>query len=229
MSHFGANRLAPVALTVLVAFSAVLFTGCTSTTAADPAPLAGSTAGASAASTAASTAAPTAAASPAQPVATPSVAPGRSKPVPAPSGGSILQKVPAVSPGPVTKVELNKTAALPDKVSITVSKAEALETKATTPGEIAGPAVAMFVSIRNGSLKSISVDSAIVTLSNASGVLGQPTTSDPYLPFSGELAPGASTQGVYVFLIPTNARTGLSLSVEYAAGQASAQFVGSVS
>ena len=129
MSHFGANRLAPVALTVLVAFSAVLFSGCTSTTAADPAPLAGSTAGASAASTAvpmaASTAAPTAA-SPAQPVATPSVAPGRSKPVPAPSGGSILQKVPAVSPGPVTKVELNKTAALPDKVSITVSKAEAL-------------------------------------------------------------------------------------------------------
>ena len=228
MSHFGANRLAPVALTVLVAFSAVLFTGCTSTTAADPAPLAGSTAGASAASTAVPTAAPTAA-SPAQPVATPSVAPGRSKPVPAPSGGSILQKVPAVSPGPVTKVELNKTAALPDKVSITVSKAEALETKATTPGEIAGPAVAMFVSIRNGSLKSISVDSAIVTLSNASGVLGQPTTSDPYLPFSGELAPGASTQGVYVFLIPTNARTGLSLSVEYAAGQASAQFVGSVS
>ncbi|MET4002987.1 hypothetical protein ABIB48_001705 [Arthrobacter sp. UYCu511] len=228
MSYFGANRLAPVALTVLVAFSAVLFTGCTSTTAADPAPLAGSTAGASAASTAVPTAAPTAA-SPAQPVATPSVAPGRSKPVPAPSGGSILQKVPAVSPGPVTKVELNKTAALPDKVSITVSKAEALETKATTPGEIAGPAVAMFVSIRNGSLKSISVDSAIVTLSNASGVLGQPTTSDPYLPFSGELAPGASTQGVYVFLIPTNARTGLSLSVEYAAGQASAQFVGSVS
>ena len=125
MSHFGANRLAPVALTVLVAFSAVLFSGCTSTTAADPAPLAGSTAGASAASTAVPTAAPTAA-SPAQPVATPSVAPGRSKPVPAPSGGSILQKVPAVSPGPVTKVELNKTAALPDKVSITVSKAEAL-------------------------------------------------------------------------------------------------------
>lgn len=170
----------------------------------------------------------TAAAS-AQAGGTPSSAPGLKAPVPAPSGGTIKEVIPQATAGPVTKVDMDKAAVLPGKVSITIAKVEAIETKATTPGEIAGPAVAMTVSIHNGSAKPISVDSVIVTLTDSKNGLGQPTTSAPYQPFAGELATGASVEGVYVFLVPTNNRTGLTLSVEYAAGQASAHFTGDVS
>lgn len=154
---------------------------------------------------------------------------GRSTPVPAPSGGTIEEVIPEATPGPVTEVGLKETADLPNEISIDITKVEAIETKAETPGEIAGPAVVMYVSIHNGSAKKVNIDSVIVTLTDGADGLGQPTTSEPYQPFTGELAAGASAEGVYVFLIPTSDRHGLTLSVEYAAGQASAHFVGDVS
>lgn len=154
---------------------------------------------------------------------------GRSTPVPVPSGGSIDEVIPEATPGPITQVGLNDTAELPNEIAINIEKVEAIETKATTPGEIAGPAVAMYVSIHNGSAKTINIDSVIVNLTDSADGLGQPTTSDPYQPFAGELAAGKSVEGVYVFLVPTDNRRGLTLSVEYAAGQASAHFVGDVS
>lgn len=223
MRHIEKPRLVATAVVVLAVFMSGSLAACSG----DSTPGSSSTAVADATATANSADAsqPSASAS----VATPSPAAGRSIPVPAPSGGSIQQVIPAATAGPVTKVDLDKTAALPDKVTITVSKVDPIDTKATTPGEIAGPALAIYVSIHNGSMNNISVDSAIVTLTNSQNVLGQPTTSDPHQPFSGELAPGSTAEGIYVFLMSSNARTGLTLSVEYAPGQAIAQFVGDIS
>lgn len=149
--------------------------------------------------------------------------------VPAPSGGTINQVIPAAAPGPVTQVGLDETADLPNEIAINIDQVEAIEATASTPGEIAGPAVAMHVSIRNGSSEAINVDSVMVALTDSANALGQPTTSAPYQPFAGELAAGASAQGVYVFLVPTDDRRGMTLSVAYTAGQASAEFVGDVS
>lgn len=154
--------------------------------------------------------------------------PKRLLPIPAPSGGTINEVIPKGTPGPVTKVGLEDTAALPNKVSIEISKVESTETKATTPGEIAGPAVAMHVSIHNGSANKININSVIVTLKDSKSGLGQPTTSDPYRPFAGDLAAGDSAKGVYVFLLPKDDRQALTLSVEYAAGRAGASFTGDV-
>lgn len=227
------SHLAATAVVILAVFVSAPLAGCTGRSTPGTSSVSSSTEAGGGVSAGASTgtgaAPPTASASAlGTPVAAAPV-PSRSVPVPAPSGGSVQQVVPAATPGAVTKVELNKSAALPGKVSITVAKVDAITTKATTPGEIAGPALAVHVSIHNGSSAKISVDSAIVTLSNSANVLGQPTTSDPHHPLSGDLAPGASAEGVYVFLIPLNARTGLTLSVEYAPGQAIAQFVGDIS
>ena len=169
------------------------------------------------------------AAGPSQGGETPSPTPVLTAPAPAPSGGTIKELIPSATAGPVTKVDMDKAAVLPGKVAITIVKVVAVETEATTPGEMAGPGVAMTVSIHNGSAKAISVDSVIVTLTDSKNGLGQPTTSAPYQPIAGELAAGASVEGVYVFLVPTNNRTGLTLSVEYEAGQASAHFTGDVS
>lgn len=231
MKGFGETKLAATVVVLLAVFMTVPLAGCTGNTEPGSTPANAATAtapGSALPATAPPATAPPATAPGATPTA-PAPKPGRTVPIPAPSGGSINIVVPSVTAGPVTKVELNKTAALPDKISINVSKVEAITTKATTPGEIAGPALAMTVSIHNGSVENINVDSTIVTLTNSKNVLGQPTTSDPQHPFTGELTPGSTAQGVYVFLLPTDARTGLTLSVEYAAGQAIAQFVGDIS
>lgn len=230
MKQFQIRQLVPIVAVAFAVLSAGSLAGCTG----NPAPAASSPtavstvpAGVAADPTNSATTAATAAATAAatgQPAPTPE--PARTVPVPAPSGGSVDQVIPPAAAGPVTKADLDKTAVLPNKVSITVSKVAALDTKATTPGEIAGPAVALTVSIHNGSTQAINADSAMVTLTDSNNVPGQPTTSDPYLPFAGDLAAGESTEGIYVFLMPTTSRTGLTLSVEYAAGQASAQFVG---
>lgn len=154
--------------------------------------------------------------------------PKRLLPIPAPSGGTINEVIPKGTPGPVTKVGMEDTAALPNKVAIEISEVESIETKATTPGEIAGPAVAMHVSIHNGSANKININSVIVTLKDSKSGLGQPTTSDPYSPFAGDLAAGDSAKAVYVFLVPKDDRQALTLSVEYAAGRAGANFTGDV-
>lgn len=149
--------------------------------------------------------------------------------VPAPSGGNTAQVIPPGQPGPVTQVDLSQPATLKGGVTVSLSKITEVETKAETPGEIAGPAVAVHVLIQNDSDSSINVDSAIVTLTDAHGDVGQPTTSDPYRAFAGDIAPGASGEGVYVFLTPKNNRNSLTLSVEYVAGAPIAHFVGAVS
>ncbi|WP_416348852.1 DUF4352 domain-containing protein [Microbacterium sp. STN6] len=101
--------------------------------------------------------------------------------------------------------------------------------KAGTPGEIAGPAVAVEVHVQNNSKDAIDVSSAIVTLTDSSGAPAQPTTSDPYRALWGTVSAGASATGTYVFRIPTSDRRGLTLSVEYVAGAPTAHFVGAVS
>ncbi|WP_146070319.1 hypothetical protein [Arthrobacter sp. GMC3] len=206
------RSLAATSVVIFAVFSSVAMTGCSESTA----------------TSAVSTASPSVQSS-AQAGETPSISPPRMLPIPAPSGGSITQVVPDGTAGPVTKVGMDKSADLPGQVSISISKIDSLTTTATTPGEIAGPAVAMFVSIHNGSANPINVDSVVVTLTDPTSGLGQPTTSAPYQPFAGDLAAGASAQGAYVFLMPTTDRHDLTMSVEYAAGQASAQFVGDVS
>lgn len=161
-------------------------------------------------------------------VAPPPTSTGRSTAVPAPGPGTISDEVPSMAPGPLVTVSMTETADVQDNVSIQVDKASSLVAKAQTPGEISGPAIAFTVSIHNGSGKPINIDSVMATLLEKDGNLGMPTTSDPYHPFSGDLAPGASAEGTYIFLTPIENRQGLTFSVEYLAGSARAQFIGDV-
>lgn len=153
----------------------------------------------------------------------------RSKAVPAPSDGTIRDKMERRKKGPTKRVRLDTEVSLPDGVHLQVTKIKAFTAKAETPGEITGPALAVSVRLENKTKKPINVDSAIVTLTETDGNPAQPTTSDPYKPFSGEVSIGDSRTGTYVFLIPKKDRKKLTLAVEYRAGQSIAEFVGNAS
>ncbi len=154
---------------------------------------------------------------------------GRVTPVPAPSGGSIHDVISSVKAGPVARVSITGTAELTSGAVISVPSIKRFVAQAQTPGEITGPAVAVHVLIRNGSKSPINLNSVIVTLTDDKGFLGQPTTSTPYQPFSGTIAPGAAQRAAYVFLLPKTYRNVVSISVTYIPGMPSGQFVGTIS
>ncbi|HWH25860.1 MAG TPA: hypothetical protein VNT53_04365 [Pseudolysinimonas sp.] len=152
-----------------------------------------------------------------------------STPVPAPGGGSIEDVIPSAEPGGVTKAALGDPAKLPSKVTITVTSAKFVQVKAQTPGEIQGPAIAATVKVTNGTSATIDLGSTVVTLTDGSGGLGQPTTSEPSQPFTQEVAAGASLSGVYVFRVPATNYNPITISVSYAGGAPQALFTGSAS
>jgi hypothetical protein len=153
--------------------------------------------------------------------------------VPAPGGGTVDDVVvdgddqPAVPADP-DPTPLDQPAELDGGIVVVVADAERVETKAETPGEVAGPAVAVRLKITNGTDSTVDLSTVMVSLTGDEGAFGQPTTSAPAAPFSGELAAGADAEGVYVFGLPAEQRDDLSIRVEYVAGAPLALFVGQI-
>lgn len=148
----------------------------------------------------------------------------RTTPVPAPSAGTISDVEESPSAAPVVDASFDDAADLGGGVTARIDAVDNVTAKAETPGEIDGPAVAVHITLKNAGDTSIDVSSAMVSLTGDDEVLGQPTTSKPYAPFSGALAAGESATGVYVFLLPEDARGAISVSVQYLAGATIALF-----
>ena len=83
--------------------------------------------------------------------------------------------------------------------------------------------------MRNGTDEAIDLSTAMISLTGSNEAMGQPTTSEPYSPFSGEVAPDDTATGTYVFLLPEDERDALSITVEYVAGAPIALFTGDIS
>lgn len=149
---------------------------------------------------------------------------GRTEPVPAPGGGTTDDIVETAEPDRVVEVGVTEEADLGTGVSAAIESVKDVTVAAKTPGEIAGPAVAIELSVTNEGKKPIDLATAMVSLTNSDEMLGQPTTSDPYTPFSGQLEPGDTADATYVFLLPKDARSGLVVSFQYVAGTPIALF-----
>lgn len=108
-----------------------------------------------------------------------------------------------------------------DKVSTTTITPE-------TPGEFAGPAVIVTVSVSNDSAQTQSIDSAVISLVTDDGEVGIGTTAGPNKPLQGELAAGAKAEGTYVFMLDPAEGRSVKISVNYAAGEPVASFTGQI-
>jgi hypothetical protein len=113
-------------------------------------------------------------------------------------------------------------------VTARLSRIEAVDAKATLPGEFSGPAVAVTVEVTNGSAHAIDLDAVTVDLATADGA-SAPAVRDPdRKPLSGRLAEGASRAGEYVFTLGEAQRSEVSVRVSYAADAPTVVFSGSV-
>jgi hypothetical protein len=104
---------------------------------------------------------------------------------------------------------------------------EAVDGEANGPGELAGPAVRVTVVATNDSPSPVLLESIVVDLTyGAQNTSAAPISGPGALRFSGEVAPGASATGVYVFEVPVDQRGAVSVLVSYAASVSPVVFQG---
>jgi hypothetical protein len=127
-------------------------------------------------------------------------------------------------------VPIKTPAPFGDGVTAAIVSVVPVQSVAKGPGEISGPAIKVTISLKNGTKGAISVNQVTVNVSYgkqaspASNIQGDPSNK----PFSGTVAVGASAAGTYIFDIPTNERSNVSISVSYAALSPIVVFTGAV-
>lgn len=161
----------------------------------------------------------------------PNGAPTRTaEPVPSPfttpsqlptSSGAALPKpqLEAVSPG--TSVEGR------DGIRVALTRIEAVQGQAVQPGEVGGPAVRVTVTITNATKRDFTVGQAVVNAYYGADLKPAGTLVEPGgAPLHGRLAPGASTDGIYLFSVPLDARDDTTITVDYTAASPTVVFRG---
>lgn len=127
-------------------------------------------------------------------------------------------------------VPASQTASFGGNVTATITSLKSITAKATLPGEIAGPAVAVSVKLVNASAKSVNTSSAVVNLFYGSAKTpGSPVSSAPGHPFPASVGKGKTMSAVYVFDVPKADQPQLVIYFSYTPGAPAVQFTGAAS
>jgi len=113
-----------------------------------------------------------------------------------------------------------------NRVSATVTSLRSITTTARQPGEIAGPGVAVTLSVRNRSGRSVDLGSAVMTAQDGAAVPAIPVGTAPSTPLPAVLPAGGTAGGVFVFTLPPNHRNPLTFAFSYTTGAPVVTFVG---
>ncbi len=146
-----------------------------------------------------------------------------SNPSPAPPGSVGPTEQPEL---PIVEGEIDEEIELSTGFVVALGSITTTTVEAETPGDVAGSAVAVVVSVTNTSSETQSVDSAVVTLETPEGDLGIPTIAGGAAPLGGDIAPRESAEGRYLFMLDPADGRDITISVNYAAGEPVAQFTG---
>lgn len=153
--------------------------------------------------------------------------PARKKPVRAPGGGTIKQRVhPHTQPTskPISIANVSRSRG----VTVAIASVKSIRAKAIGPGEIAGAGIVVQVRVTNKSSDPVDLNSSWVNVLDSYGSPAIALTSDPYRPLTGRLAPNKSRAGFYVFNIAKKDRRSISILVTYSASAPTAHFKGTV-
>jgi hypothetical protein len=101
-------------------------------------------------------------------------------------------------------------------VTASVKSVEAVKGVAHGPGEIAGPALRVTVSVKNGSDKSIRTELGLINVYYGKDRTPAGTLSGPGAePFPGEIPAGGSGTGTAVFSVPSGSRGHIEVEFSY--------------
>ncbi len=161
-----------------------------------------------------------AATEPAEGAPAPSEQPGP----PVEEAAKATQELPVAEP-----VAIDGGSAATGGVDIRVTSTEAVDGEARGIGEIAGPSVRFTVSIANGGKDPVDLSSAVITVEAGADRLPCSELSGPdSVPFPAVVNPGETVTGKFVFLIPVESRSDVSVFVNFSVDAAVAAFKGQV-
>lgn len=130
--------------------------------------------------------------------------------VPAPS---VVTESPSVAVATQPPVRIGTTAALVGQVMVSVGKVRAVTVTAAGPGEIAGPAVVVPVTVRNATGKPFGLSGLVVNAQFAGGVPAVPSDAAPSRPLPDTVRAGGTATGLYVFRAGPAGATGLRVEI----------------
>ncbi len=134
-------------------------------------------------------------------------------PVPQPSEGGVKTRVAPKKVVTKAPVPVNVPAEVDQDLTVRIERTEAIEAKATLPGEIAGPAVVFDLVADNKTAAPVDLSAVVVECTDAAKAPCNRISSEPAAPFTGTVPAGASATGRYVFVIPKDQRGSVSLVV----------------
>lgn len=149
--------------------------------------------------------------------ATSSAAPGpATAPTPsaAPAGGAAEQR-----PAELSAVPLDGSATMPDVVSGRLVAVEAVQATGSGVGNVSGPALRVTVEL-TGAGRPLPLDGSYVEVLTGPELTPASPVDDPSTtPLQGELPPGGTATGVYVFGVDEGARDDVTVRVQPAPGE----------
>lgn len=154
--------------------------------------------------------------------------PTASAPLDTPTPGSVDQTVEAKPQTTSSPIKL-KSPYRAAGVEVALTSIRRLQMKGMGPGEISGPALRITVRVSNYTDTAISIDSAVVNLTDSKGRVGTPYAGSPARPLAGTIDAGRKATGVYVFSVKKSARSPITVTVTYEPGAETALFVGNAS
>jgi hypothetical protein len=85
--------------------------------------------------------------------------------------------------------------------------------KAQLPGEVAGSALAITIDVTNTGSNSADLSTVVVTLLDSDDAPGSEMTTKPSDPVTGKVGAGKTARGVYVFTVPKNKRSPITVPI----------------
>ncbi|MBM7798520.1 hypothetical protein JOE57_001441 [Microlunatus panaciterrae] len=140
-----------------------------------------------------------------------------------------MSTVPPGKPAPTRRAPLGKTGDLGNGVTVTVSKVESVKGQAHGPGEIAGPALRISITVDNKTKKAVPMELALVNLYYGSDRTPAGPLSGPGAdPLSKPVAAGKASTGTYVFAVPKDQRGAIEVEFTYTTAAPKVVFRGAV-
>lgn len=113
-------------------------------------------------------------------------------------------------------------------LTVELASISAVEAEAKAPGEISGPALRVTVDAANDGGDAVSLDGVVVFLSYGDERTPASQFGSSSDPLVGNLAPGGSRSGTYVFSVPPDQRDDVRVEVSYTGSAPTVAFTGSV-
>jgi hypothetical protein len=135
--------------------------------------------------------------------------------------------VPGQAPPVADPVAIDQPASFTERVTAEVTKIESVEGEANGPGEIAGAALRISVTLTNNSQRPVDLDKSVVALFFGADDAPATELSGPGVErFTGTLRNGESASGVYVFRVPEDQRDQIRITVSYSPTDTAVAFEG---